>query len=413
MLEGFFRKWRGDRPTNRISEQNTLVDLAGRIKMSSPLILLNANLTLGKSPLTWDEVISGTATSTWVQNEVCVDMTVSANDDYAIRQTRGRWNYQAGKPMRLDCTGILPKAPGVQARIGMFHSTFAAPYTPLDGVCFETINDVAYCSIYKEGGTTRRVPQSEWNMDKLDGTGPSGMVIDWTKFHLFSIEYEWLGAACVRFSVMLDGAWVPVHDFNNSGVITACYMRNGTQPVRYEIRSTGGTATMRQQCASVISEGGDPGFGIAGCVDNDGSSISVPATERKMILAVRITPDYQTACHQAQILSAYLLNSAANTRFRWWIAWNPVITGTPNWVNFPYSAIDTWTGTGAEAITNQGLIMDAGYADSSLRVVGQESKSALGFGHTIAGVPDVIALCVESVSGTCTISGGIQARQIL
>jgi len=412
MLDGFFRSWAWNRPQQRISEGNHLVDLAGRLKISQPLILLNANLTLGKSELTWDEVVSGAgASSTWLSTDVCVDMAVSANNEYVIRQTRSRFNYQAGKPQRIDATGILCKAPGVISRIGSFSSNFTAPYTPDRGVYFEANDNVVYVCENKNG-VVNRVAQSAWNCDHCDGTGPSGQTIDWSAFHLFSIEYEWLGAGDVRYSIMLDGTWVTLHVSKHSGQIGSVYMRNGTLPVRYEIRSIGGAGTMRQQCASVISDGGDPNFGIVGSVDNDGSTISVGVGVIRPILSVRITPDPDIACHQAHVLSAYLMNSAQSTRYLWSIGWDPTIVGTPNWVTYPYSCLDTWIGTGAETVSG-GSISDAGYADSSLRITKSDTKTALGLGHTIAGVPDIITLCVESVSGTCTISGGMQARQVL
>ena len=44
-----------------------------------------------------------------------------------------------------------------------------------------------------------RVPQSQWNIDKADGTGPSGFVLDITKIQMAYIDYSWYGAGKIRF----------------------------------------------------------------------------------------------------------------------------------------------------------------------------------------------------------------------
>ena len=43
------------------------------------------------------------------------------------------------------------------------------------------------------------VPQSQWNIDKCDGTGPSGYVLDLAKIQMWYIDYTWYGAGAIRF----------------------------------------------------------------------------------------------------------------------------------------------------------------------------------------------------------------------
>ena len=42
--------------------------------------------------------------------------------------------------------------------------------------------------------TQIRVPQSKWNLDKLDGTGPSGYTFNTSRMQMIGIEYSWYGA---------------------------------------------------------------------------------------------------------------------------------------------------------------------------------------------------------------------------
>jgi len=413
MLDGFFRKWGMDRPQARVSESNTLVDLSERLRVSEPQTLLNSAHTLGKSPMTFDEVLGGGGTSTWIQADISVAMAVSANNDYVIRQTRTSFNYQASKPLKFEGTGILPVKSGITSRIGMFHSGFVAPYAPVDGVMFESINGVMYVSTMKNGVYTTHVPQSEWNCDRLDGNGPSGLTADWDKFFLFLIDYKWLGGANVRWAVMIDGAPVVVHVAKHSGVVSNTYMLTGTQPVRYEIRSTGGSATMINQCCSVLSEGAQLGIGIAGAIDNGINAISVGVGATRLISAVRIAPTEIARHHVVDLISYYMSNSAANTSYYYMLLWNPTIGGTPNWVVFPNSSVETWTGTGAEEVT-LGFHMEAGYGDTKTsNIITAEMKSALGLGINITGTSNVIALAVTGMTGTSAMSGGVRCRQSL
>ena len=44
-----------------------------------------------------------------------------------------------------------------------------------------------------------RISQSQWNLDKMDGTGPSGYNLDLSKMQMFFIDYAWYGAGTVRW----------------------------------------------------------------------------------------------------------------------------------------------------------------------------------------------------------------------
>jgi hypothetical protein len=406
----FWNNWRSDRPTKRVAVDESLVDVAGRIRVANPRILFNGNLSLGKSALLWDEIVYGTGTSTFVSSDICVNLAVATTGDYVIRQTRSSFNYQADKPLRADMTGICPKATGVIARMGPFRGYLRDTYEPYDGLFLECNNGVAYLCECK-GGNITRVPQSEWNCDKLDGTGPSGQTIDFSKMLLMAVEYEWLGIGNVRWSFMMDGTYVTAHVSRHANLYATTYIRCATLPLRYEIRSTGGSATMRQQCCSMTADGGEGNFGITGCVDNDGNQISIAVGVKRPIVLARINPLYPE--HAVEPVGIYLINSAANTKFRWALVWNPTVVGTPNWVDFPSSAVQTWTGTGAETVSAEGLVMDAGYADSSLRTASSSPRTSMQCGVTCSGYSDIIGLFVESTSGTCLISGGIQMRQLL
>jgi hypothetical protein len=79
-----------------------------------------------------------------------------------------------------------------------------------------------------------RVPQNEFNRDRLDGTGPSGYKIDVAKMQMLMIQYTWYGAGFVEFGVRgPNGTMIIAHRIQNNNVNDEAYMRSGNLPVRY------------------------------------------------------------------------------------------------------------------------------------------------------------------------------------
>jgi hypothetical protein len=80
-----------------------------------------------------------------------------------------------------------------------------------------------------------KIAQSDFNLDKIDGTGPSQYNIDLGKMQMFYIDYTWYGAGFVRWGVRgPKGDVIYVHKMPNNNVNTEAYMRSGNLPGRYE-----------------------------------------------------------------------------------------------------------------------------------------------------------------------------------
>lgn len=107
-----------------------------------------------------------------------------------------------------------------------------------------TANGFSICPAYR-GPTSRyvtvsktidtRTLQSDFNLDKVDGTGPSGYTVDTTKMQMFYIDYTWYGAGFVRYGLRgPSGNVIYVHKVQNNNVNNEAYMRSGNLPARYE-----------------------------------------------------------------------------------------------------------------------------------------------------------------------------------
>jgi len=81
-----------------------------------------------------------------------------------------------------------------------------------------------------------RVPQEDFNRDRVDGTGDSGYNFNFNKMQMTGVQYSWYGAGFADFIIRgLNGDFVYAHRFKNNNVNDEAYMRSGNLPARYEI----------------------------------------------------------------------------------------------------------------------------------------------------------------------------------
>ena len=202
--------------------------------------------------------------------------TTSNTSSYAIHQTKFYHSYQPGKSQIIFSSINFGYAQrNVTKRTGYFDDR--------DGIFFEqvgsdisngtnngTLNFVirsytgGSASEADVGSYKRRVPQSSWNVDKCDGTGPSGFNLDISKTQLVYIDFQWLGVGRVRCGFVHNGKVIIAHEYYHSGVLSEVYISNPNLPVRCEIRNTGTTTggNFDQICSTVMSEGGYAENGI-------------------------------------------------------------------------------------------------------------------------------------------------------
>lgn len=83
-----------------------------------------------------------------------------------------------------------------------------------------------------------KIAQTAWNLDRMDGNGPSGYNIDLAKIQMFYIDYSWYGAGAIRFGFKdQNGQVVYCHRFIHNNNMTESYLRSGNLPARYEVNT--------------------------------------------------------------------------------------------------------------------------------------------------------------------------------
>ena len=84
----------------------------------------------------------------------------------------------------------------------VFLSTSLGPQTGAFTYTATTGGSAAAFSTIQAGvaDVTNWTYQADWNIDTLDGNGPSGVVVDTSKINIFQIQFRWLGAGIIKYS---------------------------------------------------------------------------------------------------------------------------------------------------------------------------------------------------------------------
>jgi hypothetical protein len=302
-----------------VSVAGTNPDAFGRSRVSETFTLGDYKHIYSIDPNFLDSTANG-GSVTFVADQACAVLATGSNTaSYAIHQTKFYHHYQPGKS-QLIYSSFNFRAPNrnVTKRTGYFDTN--------DGIFFEQVgsntadgttvssstqtlnwvirtyvggspSEADYVTTVNGQAYThkRRVPQSEWNVDKCDGTGPSGFKLDVTKTQLCWIDFQWLGVGRVRCGFAHAGKLITAHEYYHDNVLPTVYMSNPNLPVRCEIRNTGTTpgGAFDQICSTVMSEGGYVESGIDWSVATTARTTPAPGQTRFPLLAIRLKNSFK------------------------------------------------------------------------------------------------------------------------
>ncbi len=234
----------------------TQSDSFGRLRVSNPLTLFDTQNRYYDQGY-YVTSTTGTGALTYNANSTTFSMAVTGAGS-VIRETTRTFIYQPGKSLLvLNSFCMAAKTAGLTQRVGYFNTN--------NGIFFEIAGSTVNMVIrsYSSGAVVEnRVAQADWNGDTLLGTGGlsnlSGIELNTAVDQIFWTDIEWLGVGSVRVGFIIDGQYIVCHTFNHANIAgnTTTYMGTAILPCRYEITSTGPTATLTQICSTVISEGG-------------------------------------------------------------------------------------------------------------------------------------------------------------
>ena len=308
-------------------------DAFGRTRVSSPLTLFDSSHRYRDNNL-WDSLLVGTGSTvgfSTTQGLINIGIGTTAGCS-VIRETTKVFSYQPGKSLLVLNTFVpaTPKA-NLRQRIGYFGAD--------NGMYFEIDGITAYfVERSLSTGTETRVAQTDWNIDKLDGTGPSGITLSKDKAQILYMDIEWLGLGTVRIGFVIDGQFVHCHSFHHANLIQSTYITTASLPLRYEIANTGVTtssSTLKQVCSTVISEGGYELRGLQQAVETPITApvnLPSPAGTFYPVISIRLKSSPNRLDAIAILTALSLMGTGNGPLFNWQLRASATTSGG-TWVS--------------------------------------------------------------------------------
>lgn len=234
------------------------LDASGRVRVSSPVNEFASDFQYNLHPLFFEQITANNGTIAHKPSFSAAQLDVTTdNGSKALLQSYQYFRYQPGKSDKVDITYILPsQQAGTKMQVG---------YNDDENGFFFEVKDAATIQMVRRTKASGSVVdnvviQSEWNGDKLDGTGPSGITMDFTKGQILRIDFQWLSQGRIRMCFDIGGNVLLAHEFLIANTISEPSTTTGNLPVRWLIENTSAPAsakTMYAICSSVATEGGD------------------------------------------------------------------------------------------------------------------------------------------------------------
>ena len=404
----------GSTPVMPVNFGAGTTDAFGRLRVSNPFTLFDSQHRYQINDK-WNYVTSGGAATVYDTNGSLVNLNTNlSSGSQIVGETKRVMPYQPGKSLLIYSTFTMTNVQANQRqRVGYFGAQNGI-YFEMDGT---TANFVLRSYISGSISETRKA-KGTWNVDNLDGTGPSGINLsNFSNSLILFIDIEWLGVGDVRVGFVLNGTYVHCHTFKHTPTggspISGTYMTTACLPLRYELTNTGtvtASGNLKQICNSVISEGGYEGFSRRYNVD-------LGTTEKNLADANTLYPIMSLRLASGRLDSIIIpsdLNAivTSNQDILYRVILNPTLSGT-SWqthyagnVQYDLSSTSLASGTGTNIIG--GYVNKAGSLS-----INNASDFNFQLGRTINGVSDVFTVAFAPTSANTKILADLSWFEIV
>lgn len=339
------------------------LDAFSRLRVSQPESLFSTQSQYDSDPLQMEVGATGTGVApSYNGNYRMTALTCNAGTGTAFTQSYQYSPYQPGRSQFIAMTGVIGTGvSSVVVDMGYFDSN--------NGVIFRQngTTNLQFILRTSTGGTpsdANIVDQSNWNIDPLNGVGPSGITLDITKAMILVIDLQFLGMGRVRIGFDINGSVFYAHEFLNANNLTLPYMQSATLPIGMLVSSTtsGGAKTSYFKCATVQSEGGNlHNFGYTFTTTETtataGNGVRVP------IISIRPKTTFNTLPNRTLfILEAINIFVTGNADVRWELVLGGNYGGQV-WtdVDTTFSSYEYTSTPGTYTNLTGGLVIASGY----------------------------------------------------
>lgn len=403
-------------PARRVSvtyADSPNIDAFGRLRVSTPTQLLSLQNQYDADPIKLETGNTGTGVApVHVAATRMLELSATAGTGTSWAQTYEYATYIPDRSHRVEVTGVFGTAvANAVVDVGYFDAG--------NGVFFRQNGTSGY-ELVRRTSTTGSpvdevVAQTNWNTDKFDGTGSSGINFDFTKCFILFTDLQYLGMGSIRVGFNYDGCVHIVHEFRHAGILSVPYMQSATLPVQMLLTATATAAPKKAylKCAAVITEGGDPEIEPYVFATPEGT-ITAASGARTHILSLRPLTTFNSITNRARLRIASLeMTVTGSNQVYWELVLGATFSVAPTYanVNTTYSAseygINGTYNTGGLVISSGYIAASASTKVSTSRALIQSYPLTLDRAGAVRSM-GTVSLLVSGIGGTSATRASFQ-----
>lgn len=344
------------------------LDAFSRLRVSNPIEIFSTQTQYDADPIQMEAGATGTGVvPVHNANTRLVALSTTAGTGTSFIQSYLYVPYQPFKSQEIAVTGNLstPVADSI-VDVGYFDDKNGIFYRQNGTNGLELVLRSSTSGVVNNNV----IPQLSWNLDKLNGSGASGITLNQETDFILFIDLQFLGMGRVRVGFDIGGAIIYAHEFLCANILSVPYMQTATLPIQMLITSNaiGSTKTAFFKCAAVNTEGG-----LARQDAEQGYLFSTPnvsSTAGNMVraaaISIRPKTTFKGITNRSQFIfqEVNILNTS-NVNVFWELAIGVGFTVAPTYldVNANFSAFEYGSGGTYNNLTN-GLVLASGFAPS-------------------------------------------------
>ena len=255
-----------------------------------------------------------------VNSNISGTASVAQSGGMAVLQT----GTTSGSRASIETIDVLRYVIGVGGlvRISAIFTSGVAGGTQLIGYGDNTdgfffgYNGNSFGVMRRRGGSDTWIPQTSWNIDKMDGSGTSGVTLNPALGNVYQIQFQWLGYGAIGFGIEnpVTGELILVHRIQYANANSLPSIFNPSLPLSTRISNSGTASNIMVQTAGAMGfQEGDAGHALE-LTNSYAASKSTSGNVEAAIFSIRDAATFQSKTNRVRVKTAFVSYGAEGTK---------------------------------------------------------------------------------------------------
>lgn len=311
----------------------------------SPIFQSSFEYTVGNTELNTNTTVDGGTVTQANAMAVVGTSTTTASSAELKSKTHAKYRAGMGGVLRFTALFTSPVAATEQYAGLMDEAGSSETFKNGYGIGY---NGTTFGFHRWSNDTLTTIAQSAWD-DPIDGTGPSGMTIDFTKLNIFYIQFQYLGGGAIKLYVEgPTGEVIEVHKilYANLNTEPSVFNPNFHYHMWVDNKATTSNLIIKSSSYGYFTEGKTSLIELHQPQQSSGLKQKTTVTTEVAILTIRNKTSYASKSNFIEILleniSGSIEANAANNLGKIRLIKNTTLGGTPSYsdINASNSVVD-------------------------------------------------------------------------